>query len=99
MAAAGRPGLAKDVRQADVGEKAGEHVGVASCGCGVAVGVEVEREKPEPLIRCSKVDRPRSLRSSRADRAIAVLVRDRTVRVDDGDAYAGARADCERYCP
>lgn len=83
------------MRQADVREEASEHVGVTSCGRGVAVSVKVKREEPEPLIGPGEVNRPRALRSSRADRAIAVLVRDRTVGVDDSHAHT--RSWAHRY--
>jgi hypothetical protein len=62
--AAGRPGLAEDVGQADVAEEAAEHVGIASCGRGVAVGVEVEREEAESLVGAGEVDGPRALRAA-----------------------------------
>ena len=90
--ASGRPGLAEHVGQADVAEEAAEHVGVASCGRGVTVRVEVERQEPEPAIGAGQVDGPRALRRGLADRAIAVVVQDGAVGVDDGDAHTRARA-------
>ena len=90
--AAGWPGLAEDVGQADVAEEAAEHVGIASCGRGVAVGVEVEREEAESLVGAGEVDGPRALRGGRADRAIAVVVQDGAVGVDDGHAHPRPRA-------